>query len=393
MPAFAKSQPAGQSTYQPGILTLAGALEIADRNNKEPAAYRSKVEESKALIGTAFAIDKTSIYYNYDENNIAENNYPIGVFGGEQRFDFPTLYFAQHGANTMASRMAMDELEKKKRLLTRDVSKAYYTVVYLQNKQQRYRLVDSIYNRFSDVAEFSFNQGEITYLEMLNAQSKHDHLRILQKQLQHDIDIALASLATLMHYDSLFTIPDEQLEELVIKPEGVESDPGFRYLQHALLHREAALKVEKNRLLPDVTLSYFNGTNKYAGARNYQGFQVGVGIPLFFSEQRAKVKAEKFAWQATENLQANYIRVYNNKVSEMMTGLDKYRESIRYYEQSGKHLAAELIRSAQKSYDAGEIDFYRFVQSMDSGIEIELNYLDDLHKYNEVVLEINYLTL
>ncbi len=30
---------------------------------------------------------------------------------------------------------------------------------------------------------------------------------------------------------------------------------------------------------------------------------------------------------------------------------------------------------------------------MDSGIEIELNYLDDLYKYNEVVLEINYLTL
>jgi len=76
-----------------------------------------------------------------------------------------------------------------------------------------------------------------------------------------------------------------------------------------------------------------------------------------------------------------------------MTGLDKYKESIRYYEHSGKQLAAELIRSALKSYAAGEIDFFRFVQSMDNGIEIELNYLDDLNKYNEVVLEINYLTL
>lgn len=76
-----------------------------------------------------------------------------------------------------------------------------------------------------------------------------------------------------------------------------------------------------------------------------------------------------------------------------MTGLDKYRESIQYYEHAGKHLAAELIRSAQKSYAAGEIDFFRFVQSVDSAIEIELNYLDDLYKYNEVVLEINYLTL
>ncbi len=99
MPAFAKSQPTVQSPDQPGILTLTDALEIAYRNNAELAAYRSKVEESNALIKTAFAIDKTSIFYHYDENNIAENNYPIGVFGGEQRFDFPSLYFAQRKAN------------------------------------------------------------------------------------------------------------------------------------------------------------------------------------------------------------------------------------------------------------------------------------------------------
>ena len=393
MPALAKSQPTVQSLDQPGILTLTDALEIAYRNNSELAAYRSKVEESKALIKTAFAIDKTFIYYNYDENNIAENNYPIGVFGGVQRFDFPTLYFAQQKANVIAFNMTEDELEKNKRLLTRDISKAYYTAVYLQNKQQRYRLIDSIYTRFSDVAEFSFNQGEIAYLEMLNAKSKHDHVRILQNQLQHDIDIAISSLATLIHYDSLFTIPDEQLVELVVKPDGVEYDPGFQYFQHAILQRDAALKVKKNKLLPDVSISYFNGTNKYAGSMNYQGFQVGVGIPLFFSEQRAKVKAEQYAWEATKYLQTDYIHVYQNKVSEMMTGLDKYRESIQYYEHAGKHLAAELIRSAQKSYAAGEIDFFRFVQSVDSAIEIELNYLDDLYKYNEVVLEINYLTL
>jgi len=77
----------------------------------------------------------------------------------------------------------------------------------------------------------------------------------------------------------------------------------------------------------------------------------------------------------------------------MMTGLEKYRESILYYNRTGKHLAAELIRSAQKSYASGEIDFFRFVQSIDSAVEIELNYLDNLYKYDEVVLEINYLTL
>ncbi len=58
-----------------------------------------------------------------------------------------------------------------------------------------------------------------------------------------------------------------------------------------------------------------------------------------------------------------------------------------------KQLASELIRSSQKSYDAGEIDFFRFVQSVDGAMEIELDYLENLHQYNQLVLDINYMTL
>jgi cobalt-zinc-cadmium resistance protein CzcA len=93
------------------------------------------------------------------------------------------------------------------------------------------------------------------------------------------------------------------------------------------------------------------------------------------------------------NLQAHYIRMYDQRVSELMNGIRKYEESIRYYDQSGRQLARELSDYAEKGYAAGEIDFFRFVQSMDNAIAIELGYLDTLFEYNKLVLKVNLLTL
>lgn len=393
IPAIAHSQSPDSNGIETRVLSLPEMLETAYRNNSELEAYRLMAEESNALIRSAFSIDRTSLYYNYDENNIAPNNYPIGVFGGEQRFDFPTVYFAQKEANTIAYDMAMNKLEQKKREITRSVSEAYYNLLYQSNRKQMYEKVDSIYTRFSVASEKSYQQGDITYLEMLNARARHQEIFLVQGQVQHDIDMAQEHLSLLIQFDSAFSIPDERLQKLEVMLDSAGADPGLHYLQNAGLRQNAELKVEKNLLLPEVTLGYFNGTNRYEGAENYQGFKVGVGVPLFFSEQRARVKAKQFAMQATANLQDHYIRNYNNRVSELMNGLAKYQDAILYYEHTGKALAEELIRSAQVSYTAGEIDFFRLAQSLDRAVEIELGYLNNLHWYNELVLEINYLTL
>ncbi|MDF1573830.1 MAG: CusA/CzcA family heavy metal efflux RND transporter [Bacteroidales bacterium] len=393
IPAMAVSQSSDSTGVEAEGLSLDEVLEIAYQKNSELEAYRLMAEESGALIRTAYSIDKTSLYYSYDENNIASNDYPIGVFGGEQRFDFPSVYPARKRANTFAYNMAVNRLEVKQRELTREVSKAYYRLLYLKNSLRLYEKVDSIYSRFTRASETNYNQGAITYLELLNAQSKHQEIFLIQSQMQHDMDIAFEHLSTLMHVDSVFHISERPLELLLVEADSVWSDPGFHYFQNAALKQGADLKVEKNLMLPDLTLGYFNGTNRYEGARHYQGFELGVGVPLFFGEQRARVKALQFSMQATENLQSYYIRTYENRVSELRNGLAKYQEAISYYERIGKQLAKELIRSSQMSYSAGEIDFFRLAQSLDRAIELEMSYLDNLNSYNQLVLEINYLTL
>lgn len=393
IPALAFSQTGTQGGDENQKLSLTEVLDFAYEHNNELKAFNLKAEESRVLIKSAYSIDKTSFYYNYDENNIAANDYPIGVFGAEQRFDFPSVYFAQKKANSLAHAMSVNEYEGKKKQLTRELSQAYYRVIFSQNRHRIYYRVDSLYSRVSLSAETSQKKGALSYLEMLNAQSKYHEVHLLMKQMQHDIDIAYESLAMLMSYDSVFHIQEKSLEMLVIKSDSVALDPGYLYWENAGLRQGAELKVEKNMLLPDLTLGYFNGSNNYAGAEHYQGIELGLGLPLFFGEQRAKVKAKKFAMEATSALQDHYFRQYHSRLSELKAQLGKYGEAIEQYEHTGKHLSSELLRSSQGSFAAGEIDFFRFAQSVDQAVEIEIEYLENLYEYNALVLEINYLTL
>lgn len=394
MPVFSFSQTSSnQIEDKPGRISLEDALEIAYNNNKELAAYQARVDESLALIPTAFSIDKTSIYYNYDENNIADNNYPIGVFGGEQRFDFPTVYFAQREANVILAEMAENKFEQVKKLLTRDVSKTYYQLNYLYKKQSWYQKMDSIYSRFTKVAEIKNDQGESSYLDFLNAQARQNKVRLMVEQLQDDIDIATSNLAALMQYDSSFSIVEMPSELLDIQPSQLEVDPGYAFFNNAVRQNNALVKVEKNNLIPDITLGYFNGTNSYAGAKNYQGVTLGIGLPLFFGKQKAKIKAGMLAARASTNLAENYRIKYTNSMLSKIAELEKFKKSIVYYDNTGKAIANELLRTAVRAYELGEIDFLNFVQSLEAAIGIELNYLEEIYNYNSLVLELNYYTL
>ena len=392
IPAISMAQPGVEQETVSDTLSLEQILEIAYENNLELAAFNSKTLEKEALIKTAFSIDKTSVYYNYDENNIADNNFPIGVFGGEQRFDFPSLYIAQKKAYKISALMAWEEQEQLKRILTKDVSKAYYLIVHFQNIRHQYLLADSVYARFNDIAEISYQEGQIAYLELLNAQAKHNRFKVLIEQNQFDMEIATSNLCALMFYNEPFCVLPEPPSLLPVIQSNLESEPGFKLRKYSSSRSDAYLKVEKNRLLPDITLGYFNGTNSYTGSQNYQGFEIGLGIPLFFGEQKAKIKAGKLASEAAGYLQGNYTREYKSTVSEMKNNLEKFNISMNYYANTGRLISAELIRSANISFSTGEIDFFRLVQSIESAMEIEINYLNDLKNYNSIVLDINYLT-
>ena len=75
---------------------------------------------------------------------------------------------------------------------------------------------------------------------------------------------------------------------------------------------------------------------------------------------------------------------------ELMNAHLKFRERLNYYNGEGSHLYDEITRTARISFNAGEIDFFRFAASMETALQIKLDYLDNLQEYNRVTLMLNY---
>jgi cobalt-zinc-cadmium resistance protein CzcA len=119
---------------------------------------------------------------------------------------------------------------------------------------------------------------------------------------------------------------------------------------------------------------------------------VGLSLPLFFGEQQAKINAGKISVNINETLHANELALLRAKHAVLLHQLMKYRESVDLYNKSGKLLSEEIIRTSQRSYTLGEIDFFQFVLSIENALALTLNYYENISKYNQIALEINYLT-
>lgn len=379
------------ATGQNKELKISEAIDIALLNNREIEAYTLKVEESKMLKKTAFAPGKTNFTYGTDQNNIAENGHPLNVWGVEQSFSFPTLYSAESKSREIEIAIAESRLNIQKNEVTQNVSSAFFNCQLLLNKRKLNRTLDSLYSELLASSEKRAQKGDISQLEVLNIKAKKNQVSVLLNALNHDIDNAYKKLGVLMHYEPGFTIPEtiELLPGLQLNPDSL---PVFQLFRLESEYYNSLVRVSKNKTLPDFSVNYFLGSNKFENSKYYHGFQVGVAVPLFFGSDRGRTQAAEIQGKSQNMISEYGANLVKTRLNELQNEQLKYRALLDNYNSSGKVLYDEIMRTALKSYQIGEIDFYRFVNSYETAIQIQLDYMENMVNYNISTTEIIYFS-
>jgi len=163
----------------------------------------------------------------------------------------------------------------------------------------------------------------------------------------------------------------------------------------------AQKKAEQNKLMPDVSIGYFNqtliGTNiseplaRMAGQNDrFQGMQLGLQIPLFFNAQQSRIKAAKWNMLSQEKNKEQTDLEINSAISNARVEYQKQAQQIRFYQQEALPQASILLAQGNASYKAGEINYIAYLQIIETALSIKNEYLQRLYNYDEAIIQLSY---
>ncbi|MCF6185562.1 MAG: efflux RND transporter permease subunit, partial [Bacteroidales bacterium] len=358
-----------QSQNEPKKLNLEDAVQIAIKNNPETKKAKLNIDKADVLIKSAFDIEKTNIYYEYDENNVADNGYPLNIFGIQQNFKFPTVYISEKKSKKIRKEIAETEYSVKEIQIIKKVSSYYYTIVYLQNKKRLYSEIYNLYKDFIKAAELKYKTGETNALDYLNAKAKADMLEIKNANTEKDISAAYDKIKKLLQTNFDFYFPETELIPPEISKISADTNVFLKLAKKNIELNNSILKTEKRNMLPDISISIFNGTNNYSGSQNYIGYGAGVAIPLFFGSQKSKIKAARINTEMAKEQNLIYKISLETKIAGLNSQISKLKSETEYYDKTGKQLASEILKNADLSYKNGEIDYFKYIMSIENAIK------------------------
>ena len=372
-------------------LTLEGALELAEGRNLKIQAAEKSTEVAMARQGASWNVDKTTVYYGYDKNDIAENRIYNRVWGVSQRFAFPSLYAAQKNVLQDQALIRQQESELEKMRVRGEVSKAYLTVQYFQSLSDNYDFLDSLYAVFANAANRRFETGETNYLEKLTAAGKLQEIKLKKSEANQNYKVALDQLKLQLNWVDDLEVSRTQTDLKLDNQADWSAHPGIQYFEGLTIQAAHQVQVEKRKLLPDISVDLFRGTNPGPNAAVYPGFQTGLAIPLFFGSHRAQIKSFQLQQEQIALESESYENRLRSNYSQLQTQLIQQEQIIRYYEDEGRLLAEQLIQQAQRAYQEGEIDFLQYAQLLENSRNITLQYLQSRYEHELIILKINYL--
>ena len=395
---FMMSSPTQAQTTK---LSLEQAIDRVLANNPQVKGAKLGVDLQQQLKKSAFEIPKTDVSLLYGQyNSLVKHDNNLSI---SQTIPFPTVFSANAALGNEKIKASQIQLSITKNELVFQVKTVYTNLQYLYSKEKLLLQQDSINMGFVKSAALKYKTGEGSLLEKVTAETQLKDVQNLLAQNQSDIEIYTSQLLTLLGVAKGTEIADKQLKETQISLEtdtnALKENPHLAYLRQHINVATKQQRVEQVKALPDITLGYFNqsltGVHNevyYGSDKRFQGFQVGVALPIFYKPYSARSKAAVISKSIAENdlllQQQNIGGQYQQAIKEYAKNKARYA----YFQESAMTNAALILKNSNMAYQNGEIGYSEYLTNLKHVNAIKENNLLALLQVNQSINHIEFLT-
>lgn len=371
---------------------LQEALDTALKNNPQYLGQLAKLEEAEAATGTAWQIEQPTVFYGFDEANIARNDQALQVWGLSQNFRFPTVYFKQKQVLEQNKSRIASETAVAKAMLVKDLRQAYVSLLVSKNLLAKSIELDSLFKMLSRSAEVKISSGELNKLEALRLKAKASTYLLKVQERQSQLEQAELHFNRLLQGEKPYTAKDVSLSDLrFYQPQEQGEFLSLMASRKAIDQAQAEISRQKQEFTPDIQVSVFQGNNRGPEAIPYNGIQAGLTIPLWFGASAAELKASKARLRQREWSYLNLKSELENRRASLLLQHQQGKQRLSYYRTEGKSLTQELKQQAKVQFQAGEISIAEYAQLLEEALLVEENYLATLKQQLILETELDFL--
>ncbi len=381
-------------------ITLPIAIQTALKNNLQVKNEKLNAEYQKKLKSATVDIPQTNLTGEYGQMNSFYNDTKFGI---SQSINFPTVYAKQKSLQNENYKSSVLSIAVKEAELKKQVSETFYLLVYLQQQQKTLLQTDSLYSGFLEKANLRFAKGETNILEKTTAETQRGQITIQLNELKNDLEIFQLQFQLLLNTETVF-IPSSDNPKIsfvaTLDTTAITKHPQLQVLQQQKNIMLVNTKLEKSRLLPNLNLGYSNQSIQGNGADNilypssarFNSFQFGIGVPIFFGSQKAKISSSKTLELISEN---NYQIGLQTLKSEYQTAFKQYQTqsaTVKYFETTALQNANTITKTATQQFTNGDINYLDWTMLINNATAIKSNYADAVKQLNQTIIQLNYLT-
>lgn len=394
---LAASQSQAQTNY-----TVEQAVTEALKNNAGIQSVRWEEKQVQQLKKTAFEMPKTNFslmsgqYNGYptDNNFTVTQNIPFMLWGSQAAFN-------RSMAASSELKRATSEIE-----LAYQVKSVYYKLAFAKAFRKMLLKQDSTLEGFAKAASARYRTGEGTLLEKTTAETQRNEMTNRLNQNSIDKQVGQAQLQVLLNVGALPEISMEDLPKLTwseaIDTNAISTTPMLQLARQQMEVAASTKRVERSKLGPELMIGYFNQTligsidqesgNIATRSDRFSGFQIGLGLPLFFVAQQARVKAAGFNQQAANSQYQQQKNTIYSQWQQALLQYQKSKASLTYYEASAMPNADLILKQASSAYRQGEIGTAEFLLQLRQVLAIQETHLSTLHEFNQTILYLEFLS-